>query len=238
MGKVMMSGIVPLLSTPVTAIRAGEIAVGASVYLRESGKAVEYLVVNQGIPSGSSLYDASCDGTWLMRKRVDVLKKWSSGGSGFINDKCTAFSYLAGDFFATLDESTQNTIQPVKIPYYTGLNVVSSGSEGWECRVFIPSYAELLGADTKYADGARLAYFEGAESGDERLIGWADGDQDANTYFTRTRLSSGGSYIRAIMDTGAVFSPSASETYGIRPTLIVPKTALFDEETLILKGAG
>ena len=70
MGKVIMSGIVPLLKAPVTEILAQDIAVGSTVKLMEGGTAVEYLVVNQGIPSNSSLYDASCDGTWLLRKAL------------------------------------------------------------------------------------------------------------------------------------------------------------------------
>ena len=63
MGKVIMSGIVPPLVAPVTGILAGDLAVGSSVYLMENGAAAKYLVVNQGKPSGSSLYDDSCDGT-------------------------------------------------------------------------------------------------------------------------------------------------------------------------------
>ena len=48
---------------PIGGILASDLAVGSSVYLMENGAAAEYLVVNQGVPSNSSLYDASCDGT-------------------------------------------------------------------------------------------------------------------------------------------------------------------------------
>ena len=59
MGKVMMSGSVPTLNAPVTGMLASSLAVGSTVKLMESGTAVEYLVVNQGIPSNSNLYDSS-----------------------------------------------------------------------------------------------------------------------------------------------------------------------------------
>ena len=75
MGKVIMSGIVPPLVPPfvapvVTGIFSGDLAVGSVVKLIENGVATEYLVVNQGKPSGSSLYDDSCDGTWLLRNDI------------------------------------------------------------------------------------------------------------------------------------------------------------------------
>ena len=46
MGKVIMSGIVPLLTKPSTGILASDIAVGSIVKLMESGSAVEYRVVH------------------------------------------------------------------------------------------------------------------------------------------------------------------------------------------------
>lgn len=83
MGKVIMSGIVPLLKAPVTGVLASSLAVGSTVKLMEGGTAVEYLVVNQGIPSNSNLYDASCDGTWLLRKDIHSERQWNSSN---VND--------------------------------------------------------------------------------------------------------------------------------------------------------
>ena len=39
---------------------AGDIDVGAEAILNESGQPVNYLIVNQGIPENSPLYDTSC----------------------------------------------------------------------------------------------------------------------------------------------------------------------------------
>lgn len=41
--------------------------------LNEKGTPVDYLVVNQGIPEDSPLYDASCEGTWLLRKDISEI---------------------------------------------------------------------------------------------------------------------------------------------------------------------
>ena len=98
MGKVIMSGIVPLLKVPVTGIQAGTLAVGSVVKLMEGGAAVEYLVVNQGIPSNSTLYDASCDGTWLLRKDCHSKRAWNT--SNINNYETSAINnWLNGDFF-------------------------------------------------------------------------------------------------------------------------------------------
>ena len=41
-------------------------AIGSIVKLKENGTLVDYIVVHKGRPS--SIYDASCDGVWLLRK--------------------------------------------------------------------------------------------------------------------------------------------------------------------------
>ena len=63
MGQVIMSGIVPPLeyTAPIKDILASDLVVGSTVKLMENGVSTEYLVVNKGKPSGSSLYDDSCD---------------------------------------------------------------------------------------------------------------------------------------------------------------------------------
>ena len=50
---------------PVVGIKAGDLPIGQIVKLMEGGVETEFIVVNQGIPENSSLYDASCNGTWL-----------------------------------------------------------------------------------------------------------------------------------------------------------------------------
>ena len=57
---------------------AGDIDVGTEVILNESGQPVNYLIVNQGIPS--ALYDASCEGTWLLRKDIRENGVWNASG--------------------------------------------------------------------------------------------------------------------------------------------------------------
>ena len=46
-------------------------AVGSTVKLTVNGKAREFIVVHQGKPS--SVYDESCNGTWLLMKDIYQL---------------------------------------------------------------------------------------------------------------------------------------------------------------------
>ena len=147
MGKVIMSGIVPPLVTPVTGILAGDIAVVSSVYLMENGVAVEYLVVNQGIPSGSSLYDASCDGTWLLRKDIIEKRAWEADNVNKL-ESSDIHSWLNSTMLAKYDTNIQNTIKQVKIPYRSGGGsggTNQSGANGLSCKVFLPSGYEVGG---------------------------------------------------------------------------------------------
>ena len=81
MGKVIMSGIVPQMKAP-GGILASDLAVGSVVKLIENGVATEYLVVNQGIPGNSNLYDSSCNGTWLLRNGIKEIT-----GEKYADDK-------------------------------------------------------------------------------------------------------------------------------------------------------
>ena len=45
------------------AAQLGELAVGSIVKLNVGGTGTNFIVVNQGIPQNSSLYDPSCNGT-------------------------------------------------------------------------------------------------------------------------------------------------------------------------------
>lgn len=57
------------------ATNLGSKAVGSIVKLKVGGTLTDFIVVHQGRPS-TSLYDASCDGTWLLMKDCYEQKQW------------------------------------------------------------------------------------------------------------------------------------------------------------------
>lgn len=236
MGVVIIVGENPRMKVPVTGIQAGTLAVGSVVKLMEGGTAVEYLVVNQGIPSNSSLYDASCDGTWLLRKDCHSKRAWNT--SNINNYETSAINnWLNGDFFNSFGSVEQAAIKQVKIPYGKGAgsSSITSGASGLPVKIFLLGCAELeITGSSLMTDGATLAYFSGAADSDR--VAMLNGA--TAFWFTRSTYSGNSSRVYSITFSGGAGWGNASDHNSIRPALVIPKTALFDASTLILKGVA
>lgn len=236
MGKVILSGIVPPLeyTAPIKGILASDIAVGSSVYLMEGGVATDYLAVNQGIPSASSLYDASCDGLWLLRKDIHSERQWNSSN---VNDyaNSTINTWLNGDFFNSFGSVEQAAIKQVKIPYRAGGGSDQSGANGLSCKVFLLSGYEVgfTTSDNSYipVDGAKLDYFDASSS---KRIAYLNGLE--TIWWLRSPRTDGTKRAWNVQPIGILGGGETSYPAGIRPALVLPNTAVFDKETLILKG--
>ena len=206
------------------------LAVGASVYLNVGGVRTEFLVVHQGLPS--SLYDASCDGTWLLMKDCYTNRVWSDYSSN--NYKIAAINtYLNGPFLGLFDSNIQGIIKQVKIPYVNGTGgaSVASGADGLSCKVFLLGGCEvgLSSIGNVPSDGVKLDYFDSTVSTDTKRvanlngspIGWALRSADSNTsntiWFITVRGSSNN------------YQSYANGSFGIRPALILPSTTLVDD---------
>ena len=204
--------------------------VGSSVYLNVGGVRKEFLVVHQGLPS--SLYDASCDGTWLLMKDCYTNRVWSDYSSN--NYKIAAINtYLNGPFLGLFDSNIQGIIKQVKIPYVNGTGgaAVASGADGLSCKVFLLGGCEvgLSSIGNVPSDGVKLDYFDSTVSTDTKRvanlngspIGWALRSADSNTsntiWFITVRGSSNN------------YQSYANGSFGIRPALILPSTTLVDD---------
>lgn len=234
MGRVIMSGIVPTLKAPVTGVLASSLAVGSTVKLMEGGTAVEYLVVNQGIPSNSSLYDASCDGTWLLRKDIHSNRQWHTSN---VNKYETSAinTWLNGDFFNSLGSVERATVKQVKIPYRAGGGSDQSGANGLSCKVFLLSGYEVgfMTSDSSYipVDGAKLDYFDASSS---KRIAYLNGLE--TIWWLRSPRTDGTRRAWCVQTGGILGGGDTSGSAGIRPALVLPSNAPFDETTMILKG--
>ena len=243
MGKVIMSGIVPNMTKPISGILASDLAVGSSVYLMEDGVAVEYLVVNQGKPSGSSLYDDSCDGLWLLRKDCIKAMFWDDSDSNIL-ESSDIQSYLNADMFSKYDADVQNAIKQVKIPYRknggsTGTTVNSS--DGLLCKVFLLSGYEVgwTTSNDNYfpVDGAVLDYFNGTSETDSKRISKMNGK--AQDWWIRSQSIRGTTGVFYVGSNGSHYTSAPNYMKrGVRPALVLPPNALFDKDTLILKGVA
>ena len=241
MGRVTVAGGNPRMKVPVTGIQAGTLAVGSVVKLMEGGTAVEYLVVNQGIPSNSSLYDASCDGTWLLRKDIHSERQWNTSDAN-IYETSTINTWLNGDFFNSLGTTEQAVVKQVKIPYRRGGSGGSdqSGANGLSCKVFLLGGYEVgwTTSNNQYFphDGAKLDYFTASSDGDSKRIAKLNGS--ATGWWLRSPYTGDTGIVCFVGGNGSYYFGNASISRGIRPAVILPSNALFDETTMLLKGVA
>ena len=242
MGRCIVAGGNPDMAAPVTGILASDLAVGSTVKLMEGGVAVEYLVVNQGIPSGSSLYDASCDGTWLLRKNIIEKRAWEADNVNKL-ESSDIHSWLNSTMLAKYDTNIQNTIKQVKIPYRSGGGsggTNQSGANGLSCKVFLLSGYEVGWTTSNIGflpvDGAVLDYFKGTANTDAKRIAYMDGA--ITSWWLRSQSTNVTAGVWFVSSDGYLDRNTAQYYHGIRPTLVLPSTTLFYKETLVLKGVA
>lgn len=208
--------------------------VGQSVYANVGGVRKEFIVVHQGLPS--SLYDASCDGTWLLMKDIYDNRQWNSRNSNAY-ETSDINTYLNGPFFNLFDSNIQGIIKQVKIPYRKNGgsgDADQSGANGLSAKIFLLSGYEVGLTTSNHErfpqDGTKLSYFESGTgtSANKKRTAYLNGS--AAIWWLRSpsigytdrvwRIGAGGSY-----DYNNVFS-----SFGIRPALILPSDALVNDE--------
>ena len=205
----------------------GNVDVGDIVQLREKLVPVDYIVVHQGLPS--SMYDASCDGTWLLRKDIAENREWNDTN---VNDyeNSTINSYLNSTYLNRFDPDVQGAIKQVKIPYRKGSGsgkTVTSGASGLATKIFLLSSTEVSFNHSYMPtnEGAELSYFAGcADDGpDNKRVATLNGSV-ARWWLRSPYCNSNYGSTRALLvySNGRWFSGSCSDSLGIRPALVLP----------------
>ena len=204
-------------------------AVGSTVKLKVNGTAREFLVVHQGKPS--SLYDESCNGTWLLMKDCYENRQWHSSNSNSYKAS-TIHSYLNGTFLNLFDADIREVIKQCEDPYVngTGNSAVASGSSGLSCKIFLLSGREVgfSTSDNQYFpnDGAKLSYFEsgtGSSALNKRI---AKLNGSATLWWLRSPYADCTSYAWFVGSNGVYYFGNCTLSYGIRPALVLPSNLL------------
>lgn len=207
----------------------GNLAVGSSVFLNVNGASTEFIIVHQGLPS--SMYDSSCNGTWLLMKDAYETRVWHSSNNNSYGDS-TIHTYLNGDFLGLFDNDIQSAIKQVKIPYHNGVGNsgnIASGSSGLSAKIFLLSGYEAgwtQSVATTYLpiDGACLSYFSGTAKTDSKRIAYLDGA--ATGWWLRSPYTSYTSNAFKVDKTGYYASRGCKYAEGIRPALILPSDTI------------
>lgn len=235
-GRTLINGtgydIALVSGTPISAL-----PVGSTVKIAVNGTLRDFLVVNQGIPSGSTLYDDSCNGTWLLMKDCYETRQWNSYSNRYGDS--TIHSYLNGAFLNLVDSKVQNIITQVKIPYNTGGTGGSnlSGANGLSCKIFLLSGYEIGWTDVSYLnDGARLSYFESGTgtSAVKKRIAYLNGTAVVWWLRSPRRNPPTDSNVYCIYSDGSELDTRASTTRGVRPAFVLPsETMIADDGTIV-----
>lgn len=210
-------------------------AVGSTVKLKVNGTAKNFIVVHQGKPG--SMYDASCNGTWLLMQDCYESRQWHSSNNNDYENS-TIDNYLNTTFLNLFESNIRDAIKQVKIPYRKGAGygkTVTSGASGLSTKIFLLSSTEvnLVHGYEPTNEGACLSYFSGtAQNGaDNKRVAKLNGS--ATHWWLRSPYcySGGGStHALFVLSNGNWSLNSCSGSYGIRPALVLPSSLLVSDD--------
>ena len=94
--------------------KLGSKGIGSIVKINVNGTAKDFIIVHQGKPS--SVYDDSCNGTWLLMKDIYEKRQWNRTNT---NDYAgsTTHSYLNDNFYNLIDSEIRAAIKQVKMVF-------------------------------------------------------------------------------------------------------------------------
>lgn len=216
----------------------GSKAVGSIVKLKVNGAAKEFIVAHQGKPS--SIYDESCNGTWLLMKDCYEKRKWHISKVNKY-ESSDIHAYLNSTFLNLFDSNIKNAIKQVKIPYRKnggsgGTN--QSGTNGLSVKIFLLSGYEVgwTSSDDRVfpQDGAKLSYFEsgaGTSANNKRI---ANLNGAAAGWWLRSPLTNSSNYVGGVYTNGNHGHYYVTNQYGIRPALILPQDVEVDSSDNVI----
>ena len=237
-GRTLIGGTGYDITFPSAGTKLSALDVGQSVFTNVGGVKKEFLVVHQGLPS--SLYDSSCDGTWLLMKDIYENRQWLSWDDNNLENSAI-HTYLNNTFLNLFDSDIQDAIKQVKIPYRKNGGsggTDQSGANGLSAKIFFLSGLEvgLTTSDNWYfpQDGAKLSYFEsgtGTSANNKRI---AKRNGKADIWWLRSPNAQYTDYVWVVISNGYYSYSVASNPQGVRPAFILRSDALVDDEFNII----
>ena len=221
-------------------VKLGTKAVGSVLKLNLNGSPKNFIVVHQGKPS--SLYDDSCDGTWLLMQDIYSTRQWDGSNNDYKNSDI--HSWLNGTFLNLFDANIREAIKTVKIPYVngTGGSAVASGANGLSCKIFLLSGYELgwTTGDNPYfpVDGAKLDYFTagtGSAANQKRIAKY---NGSATSWWTRSPHTGNSGYVWYVFSDGTYHFWGCIDTYGVRPAFVLPSTLSVSDDGTVSTNAA
>ena len=224
MGHAIVSG-GARASVPSSGIMLRDMAEGSLVKLNENGSPVEFYVAKHD-------YESALNGvgrTLLVRKDYYNTIPWNSYiANSYANSNLD--SWLNNTYKTLLDSDVQTLIETTKF-YYTPGNGTTTVNT-LERSIFQMSLTELGKSVTDAnTEGSAIPIFS--------ILQIAYRNGTANTQWTRTpRTGTTKSAFYLNSSGNAEYGAVESSYCGTRPCFTFPSTALFDKDTMILKGVA
>lgn len=207
-------------------VRLGAKAVGSTVKIKVNGTVKDFIIVHQGKPS--SVYDDSCNGTWVLMK--DIYTTYTFGNNNSYKDS-SIHTYLNGTFYNLIDSDIRAAIKQVKIPYLNGTGggdgSLATGANGLSTKVFLLSGYEVgwtTSDDINFPkDGIRLAYFGSGSGGNSKRVAY--NGSSADRWWLRSPHTNNHGSVWAVNTEGSYDAGRWNyHSDGVRPALILPST--------------
>ena len=222
-------------ATPMAGIAIGSLAVGSEVKLNLGGVDYNHLIVHHGNPD-ATMYDTSCDGSWMLMKDIYENRQWHSSGVNKL-ETSTIQSYLNGTFLNLFDADIRAAIKQVKIPYRKGggsSGTDQSGANGLSCKIFLLSGYEVgfTTSVNKYfpVDGAKLSYFEDGDGTSARNKRVATLNGSTTRWWLRSPRTDYTGITWHVYSNGSYGNGGCSDSCGVRPAFILPADFLLAPE--------
>ena len=189
----------------------GELPAGTIVYMNVDGARTPYIVVHQGNPD-TTVYGASCNGTWVLMKDIYTLTKWQTKQNTYYDSSNCLVRQLAQSFPSKLDAVIQNNLIPLKL-----LNIEHSWEDISGDKAFPLTSNDLSNMDY-FSDGVvskRIATYNGAATGY-----WL---RDPDSYGAKIKYVTASGTISTRNDNSY---PGGYEGQGFRPMYILKTESL------------
>ena len=210
----------------------GQQAVGTTVKIQLGGALKDFIIVHQGYPS--SLYDSSCNGTWVLQKEIPRKHTWYNDNNDHWNTYPGSYmdTYANNEYFNSIEADIRNRIKQVKIPYTLyGYADPSTGANGHPVKVF-PLSAWEIGATGDFrspVDGSRLAYFDATNEASSKRVATYDGS--AIVWSTRSPCTNDHDNIVEVKADGSLYAygSKTNPQLGYRFAFILPSDLYVDD---------
>ena len=212
-------------------VKLGTKAVGSIVKIKVNGASKDFIIVHQGKPS--SVYDDSCNGTWVLMK--DIYTTYTFGNNNSYKDS-SIHTYLNGTFYNLIDSDIRAAIKQVKIPYQNGTGggdgSLATGANGLSTKVFLLSGYEVgwtTSDDRNFPkDGIRLAYFGSGSGGNSKRVAY--NGSSAAVWWLRSPRTSDDYYVWLVDTDGSDDGNWCNYSCGVRPAFILPSTLVVSDD--------